>query len=105
MVSRHIIAQSPIRAQQIGEHEELCQSILEDISTIMDLIKAPEPFYSEIPRMAVNLAVNEKAIRAYLQDKRNGQVALNIRTVLSNRENVFGRSWGRRSRPFIALDL
>jgi hypothetical protein len=40
--------------------------------------------------MAVNLAVNEKAIRAYLQDRRNGQVALNIRTVLSNRENVFG---------------
>jgi len=74
----------------IREHEELCRSILEDVSTIMDLIKAPEPFYSEIRRMAVNLAVNEKAIRAYLQDRRNGQVALNIRTVLSNRENVFG---------------
>jgi len=38
----------------------------------MDLIKAPEPFYSEIRQMAVNLTVNEKAIRAYLQDRRNG---------------------------------
>jgi hypothetical protein len=71
------------------EHEELCSSILEDALTVIDLIKVPDsPFYAELQQTAVDLLAKESAIRAYVQEKGERQMARNIGTVLSNRENV-----------------
>jgi hypothetical protein len=68
---------------------ELRSSIIEDALTIIDLIKVPDsPFYAELQRTVVDLLAKENPIRAYVQEKGERQVAQNIETVLSNRENV-----------------
>jgi hypothetical protein len=73
------------------EHEALCSSIFEDALTIINLIKAPDnPFYGELQRTTADLLAKEDVIRAYEQERGSQQVARDIRTVLSNQQNLDG---------------